>query len=137
MASPSPTTPANASHIDTLEGDLLANYALREALTSRAHARPDEWEAWDKSLCAILKQIEDLDASDPAARRLKALAIMTIYGTDPEILGDGTTTDMRLARQIVRALGQPWPITTPVSDADSRGAPEGAEVLSGRQPALA
>lgn len=137
MATHSTITPAGPAHIAALERDLLANHALGEVLSARTDAGTEEWDAWDTGGCAILKKIEELDAADPAACRLKALAIMTIYGTDPELLGDGKTTDMRLARQIIRALVGPWPVASDAPAVTPKAASAGLEAAGNRHPALA
>lgn len=107
MATETPTTTETPADIAGLERDLLANHGWGEVLNnSIPSSRPDDevFERWATENSAILAKIEALDLSAPGAIRLKALAITTIFGSDPDVLGQDATTDVRLARQIIQAV---------------------------------
>ncbi|WP_375568791.1 hypothetical protein ABWH92_12395 [Ahrensia marina] len=67
----------------------------------------DADRAWEKAAdieLEIVHQIEGIPARTLHGLRVKAKALQWCYGDDPVEFGEGQTTDVRLAAQIVRAL---------------------------------
>ncbi len=98
--------PAAAAAPTQPYADLIQQLRDCAAWVKRLDAAPQvpdaEWEAWEAHHAALLAKVEALPLS-PEAARVRAVAVLAIYGED-EMWEDDHTTATRLARQLIHSL---------------------------------
>lgn len=94
--------PVPATGHDDIFAELRRVGALQSKLESNPRSTEATWEEWDQAHTAVLRKIEALPMT-PQAARIRAAAIVDIYGCDVPF-SEESTTDFRLARQIIQSL---------------------------------